>query len=256
MAKSFYKGERLGSLPACAICGGAGEGRRAELHLPGGVRVWLCAAHRSPAFLSRRAGRDVAASLLHVWRAAGCLTARRSRAIDLHLARLVAELPPRERPGSYAWGALRAEAEACFASGERPAAVIRRLRSREEGGPARPPSVATMQRWFREGRWLGGGPPGPPPQPPEPQPPAATPPPAHSGGRRGALVRGGPAVAVPAEAQVAHAALHDRVGEDQDHKGEQTVEAADPLVGVGEPSCTVPMTASAKAGAMRAHCFQ
>lgn len=151
MVKSFYKGEKLGSLPACAICGGPGRGARAEFHLPGGVSVWLCAAHRSPEFLARRAGRDFSASLFHVWRAAGCLTARRARAIDLHRARLVSGLPAREQPGSYSWASLREEAEACFASGERPDAVIGRLRARAAVGPARPPSVATMRRWFRGG---------------------------------------------------------------------------------------------------------
>ena len=158
MARSFYKGERLGGLPACAICGGAGRGDRAELHLPAGVRVWLCAAHRSEEFLTRRAGRDLVASLLHVWRAAGCLTGARSRALAIHSSRLTSSMPARSCPGSYSWAALRREAEDCFASGESPGEVIRRLRSREMGGPARPPSPATMRRWFREGRWLAGPP--------------------------------------------------------------------------------------------------
>ena len=43
MAKSFYKGESLGSLPPCAICMGRGEGERAQLILPGGGRrVAVC----------------------------------------------------------------------------------------------------------------------------------------------------------------------------------------------------------------------
>jgi len=149
MVRSFYKGERLGALPACAICGGAGQGGRAELHLPYGLRVWLCAAHRSDEFLSRRAGRDLVASLMHVWRAAGCLTKARSRALEIHSSRLTSSMPARPCPGSYSWAALRREAESCFASGEGPGEVIRRLRAREAGGPARPPSAATMRRWFR-----------------------------------------------------------------------------------------------------------
>jgi hypothetical protein len=76
MARSFYKGENLGSVPACAICVGKGRGRRQVLHLPCGVRVWLCEDHRSDAFLTSRAGRDLATSLMHVWRSADCLTAR------------------------------------------------------------------------------------------------------------------------------------------------------------------------------------
>lgn len=156
MARSFYKGERLGSVPACAICAGAGRGERARLHLPCGVSVWLCAAHRSPEFIAGRAGRDLTTSLLHVWRAAGCLTARRSLALDLHRARLTGPAAPRQRPGSYSWPALRAEAEAAFASGEPPAVVIERLRARAARGPATAPSARTMRRWFREGRWLAG----------------------------------------------------------------------------------------------------
>jgi len=123
MARSLYKGERLGKTPACAICVGAGQGRRAELHLPCGVRVWLCEAHRSQEFATRRAGRDLVASLMHVWSSAGCLTASRSRALDLHRARLTAPLAVRPRPGSYSWASLRAEAESAFAAGEAPASV-------------------------------------------------------------------------------------------------------------------------------------
>ena len=106
VARSFYKGERLGKTPACAICVGAGQGARAELHLPGGVSVWLCAAHRDPGFLARRAGRDLVVSLMHVWRASGCFTAQRSRALDLFQAGFRSPVP-RDRPGSYTWPLLR-----------------------------------------------------------------------------------------------------------------------------------------------------
>ncbi|MEZ0285959.1 MAG: hypothetical protein ACAH79_12090, partial [Thermoleophilia bacterium] len=61
---------------------GPGEGERGQLHLPGGVSVWLCAAHRSPEFLRRRAGRDLAASLMRAWEAAGCMTRRRGGVHD------------------------------------------------------------------------------------------------------------------------------------------------------------------------------
>ncbi len=157
MPWSYYKGENLGSLPACAICGGRGRGRRAELHLPCGVSVWLCAAHRDPSFLTSRAGRDLVVSLMHVWRASGAMTRRRSRALDIHRRRVTAPPPERRRPGSYAWPSLRAEAEAGFAAGEHPAAVIARVRAAAAAGDAVLPSVRTMQRWFREGRWLDGG---------------------------------------------------------------------------------------------------
>jgi len=158
VARSFYKGERLGSTPACAICVGAGDGTRAELHLPCGVRVWLCAAHRSVEFQTRRAGRDLVASLMHVWTAAGCLTRRRSRALDLHRARLLGREGSRPLPGSYSWPALRARAEAAFAAGERPGAVIARILERARCGDGVLPSVRTMRRWFREGRWLDDAP--------------------------------------------------------------------------------------------------
>ena len=59
MPRSFYKGEPLGKTPACAICMGRGQGPRALLHLPLGVSVWLCAAHRDPAWLRSRTGRDL-----------------------------------------------------------------------------------------------------------------------------------------------------------------------------------------------------
>lgn len=117
MATSFYKARGMGSRPPCAICMGPGEGPRAELHLPCGVRVWLCEAHRSAEFQARRAGRDLMVSLMNVWQAAGCLTRRRARALDVHRARLTAAPPERPRPGSYAWPALRREAEAAFAAG-------------------------------------------------------------------------------------------------------------------------------------------
>lgn len=157
MAKSFYKGQRLGNRPPCAICMGPGKGERALLHLPAGVSVWLCAEHRSVEFLTRRVGRDFAATMLRVWSAAGCMTVARHRALDLHRDRLLAPAPTRRQPGSYAWPGLRAEAERRFAAGEPPESVIRELREREERGQARPPSRQTMHRWFREGRWLGTG---------------------------------------------------------------------------------------------------
>ena len=125
MARSFYKERGLGTRPACAICVGAGEGPREALHLPCGVSVWLCAAHRSMAFQTRRAGRDLEASLFHVWNSAGCLTRSRVRALTLHRARLTAGMPDRPAPGSYSWPSLRREAEAAFSAGEEPGAFLK-----------------------------------------------------------------------------------------------------------------------------------
>jgi len=109
-------------------------------------------------FQTRRAGRDLVASLMHVWTAAGCLTRRRSRALDLHRVRLLGREGSRPLPGSYSWPALRARAEAAFAAGERPGAVIARILERARCGDGVLPSVRTMRRWFREGRWLDDAP--------------------------------------------------------------------------------------------------
>src|SRR6478672_8684537 len=159
VAKSFYKGERLGSRPPCAICMGRGEGERAQLLLPGGVSVWLCAAHRSDAFQRSRAGRDFQYTLFCVWQAAGCLTARRRRALEVHRERMLRQArgpAPRPRPGSYTWPRLRRDAEAAWASGASLASVIRKLRERASRGEANPPSLTTMYRWFGEARWRAG----------------------------------------------------------------------------------------------------
>jgi hypothetical protein len=153
MATTLYKGPALGKLPPCLICAGPGQGPRAQLHLTHGVSVWLCAGHRAPAFLTRRAGRDLAATLGALWSAAGCLGARRRRALSDHLRR-VAQPPAPARPGSYSWPGLRREAERRFGAGEPPARVIAELRERHRGAPALVPSLRTMRRWFHEGRWL------------------------------------------------------------------------------------------------------
>jgi hypothetical protein len=156
MARTLYKGPPLGKLPPCLICAGPGEGARERLHLTHGVTVWLCAAHRSPAFLARRAGRDLAASLGALWSGAGCLTTRRQQALSAHLRR-VRQRPDLGRPGSYAWPELRREAERRFRAGEPPAQVIEELRARHRADRARVPSARTMRRWFHDGRWLPPG---------------------------------------------------------------------------------------------------
>jgi hypothetical protein len=173
MARSYYKGPSLGKLPACAICAGPGSGGRAEFHLPGGVVVWLCAEHRAHEFLVSRTGRDIVASLMHLWRAAGCFDRRRSKALDLHLERLRNAIENPRRPGSYSWPKLRREAEARFARGERPAQVIRHLRARHARDHAQVPSERTMRRWFADRRWLAESPEDGPPDPPGGSPPVA-----------------------------------------------------------------------------------
>jgi hypothetical protein len=157
MARTLYKGPALGKLPPCIICAGPGEGPRERLELTRGVVVWLCQAHRAPAFLCRRAGRDLAASLGALWSGAGCLTTRRRKALEDHLRR-VRQRPAASLPGSYAWPELRREAERRFAAGEPAERVIGELRERHRGAPACVPSLRTMRRWFSDGRWLARAP--------------------------------------------------------------------------------------------------
>jgi len=158
--QTYYKARGMGKLPPCAICAGPGTGPRAELHLSHGVRVWLCAAHRSEEFLRRRVGRDLVVSLDAVWRAAGCLTARRRAALAAHLRAVAGSGGARAGgplPGSYAWPALRAEAERRVRRGEAPAALIRELRTRHRADAAVVPTERTMRRWLHEARWRGAG---------------------------------------------------------------------------------------------------
>jgi hypothetical protein len=131
-----------------------GEGERRLLHLPHGVSVWLCAEHRSAEFQTRRSGRDLIVSLAWAWDAAGCLGASRQRALAALERRSGSREGGRSRPGSYAWPALRREAERRFSKGEPPVVVIHDLRASAVAGPAVAPSVRTMRRWFAEGRWL------------------------------------------------------------------------------------------------------
>ena len=118
-----------------------------------GVTVWLCAGHASREFQRRRSGRDLVLTLQRLWRAHGCLTAARHKALLAHLTAL--EGPnARSRPGSYAWPTLRDEAEHHFAAGAQPLAVIIALRARHAADTATAPSVRTMRRWCAERRWL------------------------------------------------------------------------------------------------------
>src|SRR5258706_8407652 len=145
MATTLSKGPALGKLPPCLICAGPGQGPRARLFLTHGVSVWLCASHRAPEFLRRRAGRDLAATLAALWSGAGCFGARRRLALEDHLRRVRQPgAGARRRPGSYAWPALRREAERRFGRGEPPARVIAELRDHHKDGPARAPSIRTM----------------------------------------------------------------------------------------------------------------
>jgi hypothetical protein len=154
---SLYKARGVPvKMPVCGICLDRTRGRTLERELTHGVRIWLCEGHHSVAFMRSNAGRDFAVTLLRIWRAHGCLTRARSRALDAHLltVRALGRAVARRRPGSYAWPRLRREAEEAFANGDRTLTTIARLRARHALDHATVPSIRTMRRWFTQGRWL------------------------------------------------------------------------------------------------------
>jgi hypothetical protein len=124
------------------------------------VKLSLCEGHHSVEFMRSNAGRDFAVTLMRIWRAQGCFTRARSRALDAHLkaVRTLRTTIVRARPGSYAWPRLRREAEECFARGDGILNTISRLREWHARDHAKAPSMRTMRRWFAQGRWLRAGP--------------------------------------------------------------------------------------------------
>ena len=101
-----------------------------------GVKLSLCDGHHSVEFMRSNAGRDFAVTLMRTWRAQGCFTRARSRALAAHLTavRALGSVVPRSRPGSYAWPRLRREAEDCFARGDGTLTTIDRLREQHARG--------------------------------------------------------------------------------------------------------------------------
>jgi hypothetical protein len=149
---SLYKARRVPTKqPVCAICVDRTRGRTQRVWFGYGVEVWLCEGHASVGFLTQRGGRDVVLTLTGVWRASGCLTAARRRAMDAHLAALRAR-PRRHRPGSYAWPKLRLRAERAFARGVSVSTVRAHILEATYMN-AEPPSPRTIQRWHHERRW-------------------------------------------------------------------------------------------------------
>jgi len=137
----------------CAICSDRTRGRTVALPLTYGVTVRLCERHASPEYQMRRDGLELTETLERLWRAHGCLTAARRRALAAHVALVTREPAPRARPGSYAWPELRRLAEAEFARGGPALPTVHRLRRELAGGPVTPPSVRTMLRWYNQRRW-------------------------------------------------------------------------------------------------------
>jgi hypothetical protein len=138
----------------CAICVDRTRGRTQRVQLTHRVAVWLCTAHASREFQTRRSGRDFVTTLHRVWQANDCLTAARDRALTAHLERLRGAKPQRPRPGSYAWPDLRRKVEARYAEGGTPHEAHTAVHRDHGAGPARPPSRRTIQRWHAQQRWL------------------------------------------------------------------------------------------------------
>jgi hypothetical protein len=156
---TLYKARGLATKqPVCAICVERTRGKKQKIALGYGVVVWLCQGHASREFQTMRSGRDFVRTLSGIWRANGCLTSARSRALHAHLASLTAH-PERPRPGSYAWPELRRQVEAAYAEGLRPHDVADSIHATYATCPAHPPSRRTLQRWAAQRRWLTTRPP-------------------------------------------------------------------------------------------------
>jgi hypothetical protein len=154
VARSASPARDAQDCPPCAICGHRGRSDRVPHYLMHGLVVWLCRAHRSEAFLTRRSGCEFTERLAAVWAASGVLTVRRRHALEAHLRAVQLATIGSRKPGSYSWPQLRREAERRFAAGDPPAQVIAELRQNHRDGPAMVPSVRTMRRWFTQARWL------------------------------------------------------------------------------------------------------
>jgi len=143
--------------PVCAICVERTRGKTRRVRYGYGVEVWLCEGHASAQFQRQRGGRDLVLTLTEIWRAGGCLTVARHRAMDAHLEALKGD-GGRRRPGSYAWPELRRHAELLFAEGHPPESVARRVLAARFHN-AEPPSTRTILRWHAERRWARADPP-------------------------------------------------------------------------------------------------
>jgi len=102
---TLYKARRVPTKQVvCAICVERTRGRTQELNLGYGVTVWLCTAHASREFQTQRNGRDLVLTLQRLWRAHGCLTAARHKALRAHLAAQSEALQKPEEYGEHRRG--------------------------------------------------------------------------------------------------------------------------------------------------------
>ncbi|MDX6591706.1 MAG: hypothetical protein QOJ13_902 [Gaiellales bacterium] len=149
---SLYKARKVPTKqPVCAICVDRTRGKTQRVTFGYGVEVWMCRQHASTEFLTGRSGRDLVVTLMGIWRANGCLTAARHKALDAHLNALKPR-PQRERPGSYAWPKLRLRAEQLWRAGAGRDHVQHRILTAGFQN-ANPPSGRTIRRWHAERRW-------------------------------------------------------------------------------------------------------
>jgi len=156
---TLYRAKVPTKQTACAICLDRTRGKTQRVSFAYGVTVILCQGHASVEFLTQRGGRDLALTLMELWKAAGCLTTARHKALDAHL-RALKPRRTRHQPGSYAWPALRLHAERLFATGTTRAAVTHRIHQTTFTN-ATPPSTRTIHRWHHQQRWLQPGRPPP-----------------------------------------------------------------------------------------------
>ena len=156
---TLYKAKVPTKQTACAICLDRTRGRTQRVTLGYGVTIILCQGHASVEFMTQRGGRDFVLTLSELWKAAGCLTTARHKALDTHL-RALRPRRTRARPGSYAWPKLRLHAEQLFSAGTPLAHVTHRIRTARYHN-ANPPSTRTIHRWHHQRRWLEPGRPPP-----------------------------------------------------------------------------------------------
>ena len=159
-----YKNRNAGpprKAPRCICCF---PGNRAGQIVPlkYGVHIALCDRHRDPAWMRSQSGRTFLSIVGTTFSSLGLKQPRFHEALDAFVRDLVAaERPPRDRPGSYAWPELRRALEGRWAEDSRfhacADAVSAYVAERPAGWNA--PSAATLRRWWREKRWLLGGPP-------------------------------------------------------------------------------------------------
>ena len=144
--------------PVCAICVDRTRGKTLERQLTHGVRIWLCPGHHSIEFMRANAGRDFAVTLMRSWRAHGCLTRARARALDAHLHAIKATGSRTNRPRAR----RHMPGHGCAAkpSTTSPAAVRCSRQSRDSANvtrPAPPPCRASARCAAGSRRAAGSG---------------------------------------------------------------------------------------------------